>query len=306
MRSTPLVAGVELGGTKVICVLATGPDDVRAEVRIPTTTPSQTLAAVRSQLSDWARTEDVAAIGYASFGPVELDPASPDHGMIVNTTKPGWSGADVLSTGRGLGLPLGFDTDVNGAAMAEMCWGAAKGLSSFAYVTVGTGVGVGSIVNSRSVRGLGHSEAGHLRVPRLTGATFAGVCPFHGDCVEGLVSGPAIEAAAGRPAGDLPVDHPVWDEVVHGLAMLFHNLALTTAPQRILLGGGVGMGQAHLLPRVRRAVVESLNAYGGGPAIARDIERWLQHPAWGSRAGPLGAVALAQGALTSDEPAAGR
>ncbi|NJC39802.1 fructokinase [Brevundimonas alba] len=298
MTSTQaLVAGVELGGTKVICTLATAPDDVRAEVSIRTTTPAETLGLVHDQLADWARNEPITAVGYASFGPIELNPASPDYGRIVNTTKPGWSGADVLATGRGLGLPLGFDTDVNGAALAEGRWGAARGLSTFAYITVGTGVGVGSIVNGRAVRGLGHSEAGHLRVPRVPGATFPGICSFHGDCVEGLVSGPAIEAAAGRPAEALAADDPVWDEVVHGLAMLVHNLALTLAPERVLIGGGVGMGQAHLLPRVRRSVVESLNAYGGSPAIASGIEQWIQHPELKDRAGPLGAVALAIDAL---------
>lgn len=297
MTSTPLVAGVELGGTKVVCTLASGLDDVRAEVRIPTTTPAETLGAVHDQLANWARNEDVAAIGYASFGPLELNTAAPAYGRIVNTTKPGWSGADVLATGRAFNLPLGFDTDVNGAALAEGRWGAAQGLNSFAYVTVGTGVGVGSIVNGRPVLGLGHSEAGHLRVPRLTGAAFAGVCPFHGDCVEGLVSGPAIHAAAGRAAEAIAADDPVWDEVVHVLAMLFHNLALTTVPERILIGGGVGMGQAHLLPRVREAVVASLNAYGTMPTVARDIDQWLQHPALKERAGPMGAVALALGAL---------
>ncbi|MEZ5655041.1 MAG: ROK family protein [Sphingobium sp.] len=282
-----MLAGVELGGTKCVCVLGTGPEDIVAQKKIPTTTPTETLLAIREILSTW----DHDAIGFASFGPLNLDRASPGYGHIVNTTKPGWDGADIVSLADG--RPYGFDTDVNGAALAEGRWGAAHELRSWVYVTVGTGVGVGSIVNGRPIEGLGHSEAGHMRVPRRPGDDFAGICPFHGDCVEGLASGPAIAARTGRPAAALAADDPAWALVADTLAALCHNLVLTSLPQRILMGGGVVMGQPHLLPMVRERLVTSLGSYGA----VNLAENYLAQPALGSRAGPLGAIALAQDAL---------
>lgn len=293
----PLLAGVELGGTKCVCLLASGPDDIREQVRIETTSPAETLAAIQAVLTRWHEAEGFAAIGVASFGPLELDPGAAGYGRVVNTSKPGWSGADVLAPLRGFAVPIGFDTDVNGAALAEGRWGGARGLDSHAYVTVGTGIGVGSVVRGRSVRGLGHSEAGHLRIPRPPGQTWPGVCPYHGDCVEGLASGPAIQAKAGKPGDILTPSDPAWDEVVHALAALLHNLVLTTAPQRILIGGGVIGGQPFLLPRLRAALIQSLNGYGVAPEIAARIGDFIAAPALADRAGPLGAIALAEDAL---------
>lgn len=287
-------AGVEMGGTKCVCLLATGPDDIRDEVRIPTTTPAETLAAIEAVLTGWQAQSGLRAIGVASFGPLDLDPASPAYGTLVNTPKPGWTGANLLAGLTRFGVPVALDTDVNGAALAEGLWGGARGLDSYTYVTVGTGIGVGSIVRGLAVRGLGHSEAGHLRIPRLPGRSWPGVCPFHGDCAEGLASGPAIQAQAGLAAVELPQADPIWEEVVQALAALLHNLVLTTAPQRVLIGGGVVAGQPFLLPRLRRALVDSLNGYGVAPAIAADIDAFVDAPALGISAGPLGAVALAQ------------
>lgn len=294
-----LFAGVELGGTKCVCLLGSGPDDVREQVRIDTTTPGETLAAIRDVLARWHGGVGFAAVGVASFGPLELDVGAERYGCIVNTPKPGWSGADVLAPLRAFGAPMSFDTDVNGAALAEARWGGARGLDSHAYITVGTGIGVGSVVRGRTVRGLGHSEAGHLRIPRMPGATWPGVCPYHGDCVEGLASGPAIQARAGAPGDRLEASDPVWDEVVHALAALLHNLVLTTAPQRILIGGGVVGGQPFLLPRLRTALIESLNGYGAAPEIADAIETFVAAPELGDRAGPLGAIALARDAFAA-------
>lgn len=292
-------AGVEMGGTKCVCLLATGPEDIRDEVRIPTTTPAETLAAIEAVLSRWQAQSGLRAIGVASFGPLDLDPASPRYGTLVNTPKPGWTGANLLAGLTRFGVPVGLDTDVNGAALAEGRWGGARGLASFTYVTVGTGIGVGSIVRGLAVRGLGHSEAGHLRIPRRPGRSWPGACPFHGDCAEGLASGPAIQAQAGVPAVELPPSDPIWEEVVQALAALMHNLVLTTAPQRILIGGGVVSGQPFLLPRLRGALVDSLNGYGVAPAIAADIDSFVDAPALGTAAGPLGAVALAQAVARS-------
>jgi fructokinase len=294
-------AGVEMGGTKCVCLLATGPGDIREEVRIPTTTPTETLAAIDAVLFRWWSQHGFRAIGVASFGPLELDPASSLHGTLGNTSKPGWTGANLLTGLTPFGVPVGLDTDVNGAALAEGRWGGAQGLDSYTYVTVGTGIGVGSVIQRHTVRGLGHSEAGHLRIPRLAGRNWPGACSFHGDCVEGLASGPAIQAQAGVPAVELPPTDPIWEEVVQALAALMHNLVLTTAPQRILIGGGVIAGQPFLLPLVRQALVETLNGYGVAPAIAEGIDAFVAVPALGTLAGPLGAVALARAAGTRVE-----
>lgn len=291
-----LLAGVELGGTKCVCILASGPDDIHEQVVIETTTPDATLTAIGDVLSRWRRT-GFAAVGVASFGPLELDPGAARHGRIVNTPKPGWSDVDVRTPFLAFGVPVGLDTDVNGAALAEGRWGAARGLESHAYITVGTGIGVGSVVRGRTVRGFGHSEAGHLRIPRMAGETWPGVCPFHGDCVEGLASGPAIRAKAGRPGDQLPPTDAAWDEVVHALGALLHNLVLTTAPQRILIGGGVVGGQPSLLPRVRAALIDSLRGYGVAPALLPVIDEFIAAPGLGARAGPLGAITLAADAL---------
>ncbi|WP_010339687.1 ROK family protein [Sphingobium yanoikuyae] len=287
-----MLAGVELGGTKCICILGTGPDDIRAQVEIPTTTPAETLSAVAATLAGW----DFAALGLGSFGPLDLDPASASFGSIVSTPKPGWSGTDI--THLAAGRPFMVDTDVNGAALAEGRWGAAQGLTSWAYVTVGTGIGVGSIVSGMPVRGLGHSEAGHMRVPRAAGDDFAGNCPFHGDCLEGLANGPAIEARTGQRGRDVSANDPQWSFVAHALAAMCHNLALTSLPQRILIGGGVAMGQPQLMPLIRDGLTASLAAYGAAATIA-SMDDYVAHPALGGRAGPLGTIALADMALTA-------
>jgi len=292
-KDAPLKVGIELGGTKCVMILGASPDDIRAEARIATGDPHGTMDAIDSLLRQWRDRHGFEAIGVASFGPLDLDPRSSTYGCVVNTPKPGWSGFDIISRVRCWAAPVGFDTDVNGAALAEGRWGAAQGLDSFAYVTVGTGIGVGSIVNGRPVRGLCHSEAGHLRIPRPAGTTFEGACPYHGDCVEGLASGQAVLAHAGLPAEHLSRNDPAWDVVVSALTALFHNLVLTTGPERILLGGGLGMGQAHLLPRLRAALMQSLNGYGIADRLASGIDTFLTQPGLGHRAGPLGALALA-------------
>src|SRR6185295_534727 len=228
------------------------------------------------------------------FGPVDLKPGSPTWGHITSTSKPGWVDTDVAPRlARRLGVPVGLDTDVNGAALAEGRWGAARGLDDYAYVTVGTGIGVGSIVRGRSIFGMNHTELGHIRVARVTGDTFAGVCPYHGDCIEGLASGPAIEARAGKPASELPPDHPAWDFVVHGLAQLMHTMVLTTAPARIFLGGGVMSAQTHLFERIQQELKRSLAGYVDAPEVDAALAQYLVPPGLGTMAGPLGALALA-------------
>jgi fructokinase len=290
-----LLAGVELGGTKCVCILGTGPDDVRAVERLPTGEPDATLRQVEAVLDRWrAQFGAPRALGIASFGPVDLKIGSPTWGFITSTSKRGWVGTDVAPRlSRRLGVPVGFDTDVNGAALAERRWGAARGLDDYAYVTVGTGIGVGSIVHGRSIFGMNHTELGHIRVARLAGDTFAGVCPYHGDCIEGLASGPAIEARAGRPAAELPPDDAVWDFVVHDLAQLLHTMVLTTAPARIFLGGGVMSAQTHLFGRIQQELKRSLNGYVDAIELGAGLAQFIVPPGLGAMAGPLGALALA-------------
>jgi len=293
--TTKLLAGVELGGTKCVCILGTGPDDVRAVERLPTVAREETLRQIEAVLERWRGQYGPArALGIASFGPIDLRAGSPTYGFITSTTKAGWRNTDVAQRlARRVAAPVGFDTDVNGAALAEGRWGAARGLEDFAYVTVGTGVGVGSIVRGRSIFGMNHTELGHIRVVRRRGDKFPGVCPFHGDCVEGLASGPAIEARAGAPASQLPPDHPAWEYVAHTLAQLAHTMVLTTAPTRIFLGGGVMNGQAHLFERIQLELKRSLNAYVESTVLEQGLSQFIVPPGLGTMAGPLGALALA-------------
>lgn len=299
-RDSPLLAGVELGGTKCVCLLATGPGEIHEELRINTTAPSETLAALHAVLSRWQQQHGFVALGLASFGPLELDPRSERFGSVIGTPKSGWDDVSLLERFRALGVPTGVDTDVNAAALAEGAWGAARGLRNFIYVTVGTGIGVGSVVDGRTIRGLGHSEAGHQRVPRLPGSHWPGNCPFHGDCVEGLASGPAIQARNGIAPAQLGADDAAWNEVASALAAMLHNLVLTVTPQRIVIGGGVVSGQAHLLPRLRRELLGSLGGYAHSARLGAGLEEFLVAPALGGRAGSLGAIALAREALHGD------
>ncbi|WP_114951680.1 ROK family protein [Sphingosinicella terrae] len=290
-----MMASVELGGTKCVCLLGRGPDEIAEQRRIPTEAPERTLAAIEAVLDRWREAEDgFSALGIASFGPIDIDRSSPGWGRMKATTKPGWQGADIAGRlERRYAVPTAFDTDVNGAALAEGLWGAARGLDSFAYVTVGTGVGVGIVCGGRPIGGFSHPEAGHVRVARAPGDDWPGFCSFHGGCVEGLASGPAIEARLGHPAAEAPADHPVWRLVAHTLAQLCHGLALVAAPRRILLGGGVMEAQPHLFPRIREALAASLADYF--PLPPGD---YVVAPGLGGLAGPCGGIALAQGVLS--------
>jgi fructokinase len=298
-----LAAGIELGGTRCVCTLASAPDRI-ADQRILATGPHEpTLAAIEAVLAAWWEAPGFAALGIASFGPVDLDPASPSFGSIAASPKPGWQGVDVARRlGRPFPVPTVFDTDVNGAAAAEMAWGIGRGLGDFAYVTVGTGVGVGLIVDGRPVRGFGHCELGHVRIARAAGDDWPGACHFHGDCVEGLASGPAIaRRLGGADPAALPPDHPVWDGVAHALGQLCHVIVCAAAPRRIAIGGGVAAGQPHLLSRIGQRLTESLAGYSEPPG-----ERpYVAAPGLGAAAGPLGPIALALSAGRRP-PAAGR
>ncbi|MBC7249528.1 MAG: ROK family protein [Anaerolineae bacterium] len=290
-----LWGGIEAGGTKFVCAVGTGPDDLRAEVRFSTTTPQETLDRAIRFFQEQQGEEPLAAVGIASFGPLDPNPDSPTFGYITTTPKPGWAHTDVAGPiRRALGVPVGFDTDVNAAALAEYRWGAARGLDTFIYLTVGTGIGGGGMVNGQLVHGLIHPEMGHIRIPHdWQRDPYAGSCPYHGDCFEGLAAGPALEGRWGRRGETLPADHPAWQLEAEYLALGLVNFICTLSPQRIVIGGGV-MQRPHLLPLVHRRVRELLNGYLQVPSILEHIDDYIVPPALGDRAGVLGAIALGQ------------
>ncbi len=295
-----LYGSIEAGGTKFVCATGNGPDDIRAEVRFPTTTPDETIGRsigfFQEQVSQHG---PLTALGIASFGPVDPNPKSPNFGYITTTPKPGWANANLAGAlGSALNIPVGFDTDVNGAALGEWRWGAAQGVDSFIYLTIGTGIGGGAMVNNQLAHGLIHPEMGHIRLPHDREADpYPGHCPFHGDCLEGLASGPAIGERWGQTAESLPADHPAWELEAHYLGLALVNFICTLSPQRIIMGGGV-MAQPHLFPLVREKVQKLLNGYVQSPAILNEIDSYIVPPGLGNQAGILGGIALAQMAET--------
>jgi fructokinase len=293
--SLPLLAGIELGGTKCICILGSGPERIRAQVELPTRAPQVTLAAIETVLDGWrAQGWHFSALGLAAFGPLNLRPDSPRFGWVARTVKAGWSDTELLGRmARRYQIPTGIDTDVNAAARAEGRWGGAQGLADYVYVTVGTGIGAGLIVNGRPVSGANHPELGHIRIVRMPGDHFAGVCPLHGDCLEGLASGPAIAARARREPGTLLPEDPIWEPIAHALAQLCQTLVLTTGPRRIFLGGGVMLGQPQLFAMIRPRLQASLNGYMATDETGAGIERFIVPSALGLMVGPLGALAVA-------------
>lgn len=297
--NNPLYGAIEGGGTKFVCAIGTGPNDIRAEARFPTTTPEETMG----QALDFFKQQEenfgeLTAIGFACFGPLDPNPASPTYGHILPTPKPGWSHADVVCmVSSAFDIPIAFDTDVNGAALGEWRWGKAQGLKTFIYLTVGTGVGGGAYVEGNLLHGLIHPEMGHITVKHDMGKDpFEGICPFHGDCLEGLASGVAIEKRWGQRGGTLPQDHPAWDLEADYIAQALANYSLTLSPQRIIVGGGVG-SLPHLMPKVQTKTRDYLNGYIQSPVILENIESYIVSPGLGNRSGILGAIALAEQAL---------
>jgi len=274
--------GIEAGGSKFVCAVGSGPDDLDS-TEIPTTTPPETVQHV---LEFFGSRPPVEAVGIGSFGPIDPDPQSATFGFITSTPKRAWRNFDLAAPIRAaLGAKVAFDTDVNAAACGEFRWGAGRGLHTFLYLTVGTGIGGGGMVNGRLLHGRTHPEMGHLRVPHdLARDPFPGNCPYHGDCLEGLAAAPAIQARWGKPPHALPAEHEAWDLEADYLALGVANLTLSLSPQRVILGGGV-MRREQLYPLVRAKVSSLLNGYVEAPEI---VPSQL-----GARAGVLGAIALA-------------
>lgn len=288
----PVYGGMECGGTKFVCATGTVEGKLLARTEFPVGAPAPTIARALEFFR--AQPQAMQSIGIGSFGPVDLNPASPKFGYITSTPKAGWRDTDLLGTvRRAMDLPVAFDTDVNTAALGEARWGAARGLNTFLYFTIGTGMGGGGMANGNLLHGLVHPEMGHIRVPHdLIADPFPGACPFHGDCLEGLVAGPAIEARWGQRGETLRADHPAWDLEARYIAMGLATWICTLSPERIILGGGV-MRQAHLFPRIRAEVLTLLNGYIQAPEILERIDEYIVPPGLGGDAGVLGAVALA-------------
>lgn len=292
-----ILGGVETGGTKFVCVVGGGDGRILSRRRIPTRGPVETMGDVvgffREAAADGARLD---AIGIGAFGPLDLRPGA-GYGRILSSTKPGWSGADLVGPLRAaFGVPVAVDTDVTAAALAEGRWGAARGLDTFAYMTVGTGIGVGAVVAGQPLHGLLHPEAGHIGVPREPGDDFPGSCPYHGDCLEGMAGGPAIAARWGRPAEQLSGaerDRAVALEAAY-LASGIRTIVYVLAPERVIVGGGVA-ALPGLLPEVRERLHAALGGYPGLDEHASGD--FVQAAGLGPMAGARGALALAAAAV---------
>jgi fructokinase len=284
--------GIEAGGTRWTCAVGPGGGELVRTETFPTTTPAETLARAAEF---FAAEPDLEALGVGAFGPVEVSRSSPRWGTITTTPKPGWEGTDVAGAlGTALGVPIALDTDVNVAALGEWRHGAAVGLDTFVYVTVGTGIGGGVFANGGPVHGLLHPEVGHMLIPHdRERDPFPGVCPFHGDCLEGLASGRALAERWGRPGEEL-TDPAVWELEAEYLALGLANVVLALSAERIILGGGVG-GAAGLLPRVRTRLSELLAGYVDRPQLGAGIDAYLVAPGLGPRSGVIGAIELARG-----------
>lgn len=288
-----MFGGIEAGGTKFICGIGTGPDDIRT-AQFPTSTPEITVASAIEFFRNEAG-DELEAVGIGSFGPVDLDRASPMYGHITTTPKVGWQDFDLAGTiQNALKVPVAFDTDVNAALAGEARWGEAQGIEDAIYLTIGTGVGGGILAGGRLVHGLLHPEIGHLRLPHDFAADpFPGICPYHGDCFEGLTSGPAMQARWKAPAATLPAHHPAWPLEARYLALALVNLTVTLSTRRIILGGGV-MQQAHLFTLIREEFARLMNNYIRRREITEELGHYIRPPKLGGLAGVLGTLVLAE------------
>ncbi len=296
-----LYAGIEAGGTKFVCAIGNGEGEIYDRLTLPTATPEETIPQLINFLSTIKHKDKLAAIGIGAFGPIDTHHDSDTYGFITSTPKTEWINCDIVSPFKEhFKVPVGFETDVATAALGEYRWGAGQGLKNFLYMTVGTGIGAASVVNGELLRGMGHQEVGHSLIPHdKKHDPFAGVCPYHHDCLEGLACGGAIkERWHVTSALDLPADHPAWDLQADYLAAALANCILTTTPERIIMGGGV-MRQMHLFPKIRTKVLQKLNGYISEPALLDHIDDFIVPPGLSDRAGVAGAIALAKQAYLS-------
>jgi fructokinase len=290
-----LFGAIEAGGTKFVLGIGSSPSDLTT-IQIPTTTPERTIDAAVAYFKNFS--ERIEAVGIGSFGPVDLRLESPTYGFITSTPKEGWRNCDLAGRiAKALDVPVGFDTDVNAAALGEYRWGAGAGLADSLYVTVGTGIGGGAIVNGSILHGLMHPEMGHIRIPHDHSTDpFPGICPFHRDCLEGLASGPAMQARWGKPPRELPEYHEGWRLEAQYLALGIIAWVCVLSPQRIILGGGV-MQHPDILPMIHREFSLLLNRYIKAHELNEGIDNYIVYPGLGNRSGVAGALALAERAL---------
>jgi fructokinase len=294
MTIPQLYGGIEAGGTKFICVVASGPDHIVEEVRFSTTTPAETLGKAIQFFRPFVSAGQVSAVGVGAFGPLDLDPQSSTYGFVAPTPKPHWSNTDVRGTlRRGLNVPIALDTDVNAAGLGESVWGASKGFDPSLYLTIGTGIGGGYIKEGKPLVGLLNPEMGHIRIPHSRELDpFDGSCPFHGDCFEGLASGPAIEKRRGLTGANVPENDAFWDVEADYIASALMNYILVLSPKKIILGGGV-MQRQFLFAKIRHRVRELLNGYVSSKSVLENIDDYIVPPGLGNQSGSLGAIALA-------------
>ncbi|MCR2823002.1 ROK family protein [Lederbergia panacisoli] len=291
-----MLGAIEAGGTKFVCAVGTEDGTIIERVKIDTLTPEKTMPEVIS----FFKKHHVKALGIGSFGPVDIDKNSPTYGNITSTPKPGWANFPFLKTmEEALHIPIEFNTDVNVAALGELTHGAAQGLDSCLYLTVGTGVGAGAVVQGNLLQGLSHPEMGHVLVKRHPEDTFEGFCPYHKDCLEGMAAGPAIEKRWGKKGHELQHQQEVWEMEAFYLAQALMQYILTISPKRIIMGGGV-MKQAQIFPLVRKQVQELLNGYVPLPQITEQIDEYIVPPALGDDAGITGALMLAKQILEKE------
>ncbi|MBP3238369.1 MAG: ROK family protein [Lachnospiraceae bacterium] len=286
-----LYGALEAGGTKMVCAIGDENGRIIEQKSIPTKTPEETMPAV----IEYFENKDIKALGIASFGPVELDKNTPEYGHIQETPKLRWSGYDLVGTmKKALNVPIGFDTDVNGSMLGEATWGAAKNLSDALYITIGTGIGGGILSGGKIVHGMLHPELGHMTLVKAENDTYAGKCPFHKNCFEGLAAGPAIEERWGKPGKELSDRSEVWELESYYIAQALANLILITSPQVIILGGGV-MHQMSLFPMIREKVKENLNGYIRTEEL-NDMDRYIIPAALNDDQGIMGCIKLAMDA----------
>ena len=281
-----LIGGIEAGGTKMVCAVGDENGVIQDRVSFPTRQPEETFA----DMVAYYKGKDVKALGIGCFGPVDLDRKSKTYGYITKTPKAGWSNCNIVGAFEdALGVPVGFDTDVNGAVLGEVTWGAAKGLDSAIYITIGTGVGVGVYVNGGLLHGLVHPEGGHILLMKHPKDTYEGKCPFHKTCMEGLAAGPSIEARWGKKAAELADRDEVWELEAYYIAQAITDYILTYSPQKIILWGGV-MHQEKLFGMVRKEVQRLLNGYVAHEMITERIDEYIVPPALGEDPGIKGAI----------------
>lgn len=283
---------IEAGGTKFVCGICHENGDVIKRAQYNTTIPQETMEEVIKFFKD----EDIQAIGLGCFGPIDLKPHSKTYGTITKTPKTAWINYDIVGTlKKHFNVPIGFDTDVNGAALGEAHFGAAKGLKNVLYITIGTGIGAGALVEGNLVHGILHPEMGHIKIKRHPDDTFIGNCPYHKDCLEGLASGPAIEKRYNKKGQDL-IDPEVWKLVAYYISQALMNYILILSPQKIILGGGVSK-QKLLMQYIKEYVVEMLNGYIQVPELLQEIDHYIVNPGLGDNAGLIGALALGLDAI---------